>query len=148
MAARFFVIFSAIFVLVQGSNLLPIEQEAEVPIRSGAPAEVISQGHPSVSQSVGSTYGQGPLQVPIGGGHSGVGLGLAGARPYVAAPRPAVSYARPAGAAPRPAVSYARPAAVVVPALVVAPIRQPQGVPAPTVVGAGHGNVYHGRHHG
>ncbi|EDW44738.1 uncharacterized protein LOC6616753 [Drosophila sechellia] len=155
MAARSFVIFSAIFVLAQGSNFLPIEQEAEVPIHSGAPAEIISQGHPSVSQSVGSAYGQGTLQVPVGGGHSGVGLGLAGARPYVAAPppavsytRPAVSYARPAVSAPRPAVSYARPAAVVVPALVVAPIRQPQGVPAPAVVGAGHGNVYHGRHHG
>jgi len=148
MAVGFIVIFSAIFVLAQGSNLLPIEQQSEVPIHSGAPAAVISQGQQSVSQSVGSAYGQ--------------DQGLAGARPYwtaprpaVAAPRPAVSYARPAVAAPRPsvaaprpAVSYARPAAVVVPALVVAPIRQPQGVPAPAVVGASQGNVYHGRHHG
>ncbi|XP_043655855.1 uncharacterized protein LOC122621902 [Drosophila teissieri] len=132
MAARFIVIFSAILVLAQGSNLLPIEQEAEVPIHSGAPVAIISQGHPSVSQSVGSAYGHGQLQ------------GSAGAQPYVTAPRPAVSYARPA-------VSYARPAAVVVPAVVVAPaapIRQPHGVPAPVVVGAGHGNGYYGRHHG
>lgn len=141
MAVGFIVIFSAIFVLAQGSNLLPIEQQSEVPIHSGAPAAVISQGQQSVSQSVGSAYGQ--------------DQGLAGARPYWAAPRPAVSYARPAVAvprpsvaAPRPAVSYARPAAVVVPALVVAPIRQPQGVPVPAVVGASQGNVYHGRHHG
>lgn len=141
MAVGFIVIFSAIFVLAQGSNLLPIEQQSEVPIHSGAPAAVISQGQQSVSQSVGSAYGQ--------------DQGLAGARPYWAAPRPAESYARPAVAvprpsvaAPRPAVSYARPAAVVVPALVVAPIRQPQGVPVPAVVGASQGNVYHGRHHG
>jgi len=127
MAVGFIVIFSAIFVLAQGSNLLPIEQQSEVPIHSGAPAAVISQGQQSVSQSVGSAYGQ--------------DQGLAGARPYWAAPRPSV-------AAPRPAVSYARPAAVVVPALVVAPIRQPQGVPVPAVVGASQGNVYHGRHHG
>ncbi|EDW97734.1 uncharacterized protein LOC6537466 [Drosophila yakuba] len=139
MAARFIVIFSAILVLAQGSILLPIEQEAEVPIHSGAPVAIISQGHPSVSQSVAPAYGHGQLQVPVsvGGAHHGVGIGSAGAQPYVAAPRPAVS--------------YARPAAVVVPAVVVAPaapIRQPHGVPAPVVVGAGHGNGYYGRHHG
>ncbi|EDV48720.1 cuticle protein 16.5 [Drosophila erecta] len=149
MAAHYIVIFSAILVLAQGSNLF---QETEVPIHSGAPVASISQGHPSVSQSVG--HGALQLPVPIGGGNQGVGLGLAGARPYVPAPRPAVTYARPAVSYSRPAVSYsrpavsyARPAAAVVPSVVGAPvasIRQPYGVPAPVAVGAGRGNGYHG----
>jgi len=142
MAARFFVVFSAIIVLAQGSNILPIEEESEVAVHSGvplsgAPVAIVSQGHQSVSQPIGSAYGHGPLPVPLGGAHRGIGSGLAGPRVY--------------GVAPRPAVSIARPAAVVVPAVVVAPvapIRQPHGVAAPILVGAGHGNVNHGRHHG
>ncbi|XP_016949718.1 uncharacterized protein LOC108024327 [Drosophila biarmipes] len=137
MAARFFVVFSAMLVLAQGSNILPIEEEAEVAVHSGvvsagAPVSIVSQGHPSVSQPIGSPYGHGPLPVPVpvGGAHRGIGTGSAGPRGY--------------GAAPRPAVSYVRPGAVVVPAVVVAPVAP---IRQPVVVGAGHGNV-HGRHHG
>ncbi|XP_016976344.1 uncharacterized protein LOC108042531 [Drosophila rhopaloa] len=144
MASRFIVVFSAIIVLAQGSDLLPIEQEVEVAVHSGAdlpgaPVAVVSQGHPSLSQPIGAAYGHGPLAVPVGGAHRGIGLGVAGPRPYAAAPL------RPAP------VSYARPAAVVVPAVVVAPvapIRQPHGVAAPVVVGAAHGNVHRNPHHG
>ncbi|KAI8046353.1 uncharacterized protein LOC128259837 [Drosophila gunungcola] len=134
MASRIIVVLSAIIVLAQGSNILPIEQEAEVAVHSGvvasgAPVAVVSQGYPSVSH--------GPLPVPVVGPHRGIGLG--GPRPYAAAPLRPVP------------VSYARPAAVVVPAVVVAPvapIRQPHGVAAPVIVGAAHGNVHRNPHHG
>ncbi|XP_017015512.2 uncharacterized protein [Drosophila takahashii] len=141
MAVRFIVFFSAIIVLAQGSNILPIEEESEVAVHSGvvspgAPVAIVSQGHPSVHQPIAPVYGHGSLPAPVavGGAPRGIGSGLAGPRAY----------------GPRPAVSYGRPAAVVVPAVVVAPvapIRQPHGVAAPVLVGAGHGNV-HGRHHG
>ncbi|XP_016976343.1 uncharacterized protein LOC108042530 [Drosophila rhopaloa] len=144
MASRFIVFFSAIIVLAQGSNILPIEQESEVAVHSGvvssgAPVVVVSQGHPSVHpQPQRPIYGHGPVSVPVGGPHRVIG---SGPRPYVAAPL------RPAP------VSYVRPATVVIPAprVVVGPavpIRQPHGVAAPIVVGSGHGNVHQTRHHG
>nr|XP_016944702.2 uncharacterized protein LOC108020829 [Drosophila suzukii] len=76
MAARFFIVFSAIIVLAQGSNILPIEEESEVAVHSGvplsgAPVAIVSQGHQSVPQPIGSAYGHGPLQVPLGGAHRG-----------------------------------------------------------------------------
>ncbi|KAI8046356.1 uncharacterized protein LOC128252060 [Drosophila gunungcola] len=146
MASRFIVFFSAIIVLAQGSNVLPIEQEAEVAVHysvvsSGAPVVVVSQGHPSVHQPQRPIYSHGPVSVPLGGPHRVIGSGLAGPRSYVAAPL------RPAP------VSYVRPATVVIPAprVVVGPavpIRHPHGVAAPIIVGSGHGNVHQIRHHG
>ncbi|XP_017079096.1 cuticle protein 21.3 [Drosophila eugracilis] len=143
MAARFIVVFSAFFVLAQGSSLLSLEQESEVAIHAGvvaagAPVSVVSKGYASVPRPAGPAYGHGSVPVPVSVGvaHRGSGLGLAAPRAYAAAPRPAVAYARPA--------AVAVPAVVVAP---VAPIRQPHGVAVPAVVAVGHGNV-HGRHHG
>jgi len=152
MASRFIVALSATIVLAQGSNILPIEQESEVAVHSGvplgAPAVVVSQGHPSVHQRQRPIYSHGPgpvVSAPLGGHPRILGSGLAGPRPYVAAPL----HSAPA--------SYVRPATVVVPAprvVVPAPrvvVPAPRVVvahPAPVVVASGHGNVHHIRHHG
>ncbi|XP_017015513.2 uncharacterized protein [Drosophila takahashii] len=154
MAARFIVVLSALIVLAQGSNILPLEQEAEVPVHSGvvssgAPVAIVSQGHPSVHQSQRPIYSHGPVSAPLGGPHRLIGSGLAGPRAYGGAPLHSapVSYVRPSTVvvpAPRVVVSAPR---VVVPAPRVV-VAQPHGVAAPLAVGSGHGNGHHIRHHG
>jgi len=156
MASRFIVALSATIVLAQGSNILPIEQESEVAVHSGvplgAPAVVVSQGHPSVHQRQRPIYSHGPgpvVSAPLGGHPRILGSGLAGPRPYVAAPLHSapVSYVRPATVVvPAPRVVVPAPRVVVPASRVV--VAHPHGVPAPVVVASGHGNVHHIRHHG
>ncbi|XP_043656826.1 uncharacterized protein LOC122622457 [Drosophila teissieri] len=138
MAARYLVVFSAIFVLTQGSNILP-----EVAVHSGvassaAPVVVVPQGHQSAYQPQRPIYSHGPGSIPVGGPHRVIGSGLAG--PHHSA---SVSYSRPAAVVvPGPRVVISAPRVVAAP---VAPIYHPHGVAAPVVIGSGHGNIHQTR---
>ncbi|XP_017079121.1 uncharacterized protein LOC108113126 [Drosophila eugracilis] len=172
MASRFIVVFSAIIVLAQGSNIIPIEEEAEVAVHSGAPVAVGSQGHPSVYQPSRPIYSHGPIAAPLGGSHRVIGSGLAAplhSAPLHSAPvvvRPAtVVVPAPQVVVSSPKVVVPAPRVVVAPAL---PLRHSHGLPAhglpghglaahglpahgvaaPVVVASGHGNVHQIRHHG
>lgn len=144
MAARYIVVFSAIFVLTKGSNIFPIEQESKVSLHSGvvssgAPVVVVSQGHPSAHQSQRPIYSHGPGSIPVGGNHRVIGTGLAG-RLHSG------SYIRPATVVvPGPTVLISAPRVVAAP---VVPIRHSHGVPAPIVIGSGHSNIHQTHYHG
>ncbi|XP_039495196.1 uncharacterized protein LOC120454181 [Drosophila santomea] len=146
MVAQYIVIFSAIFVLTQGSNVLSIERESQVAVHSGvassgAPVVVVPQGHPSVYQPQRPIYSHGPGSIPVGGSHRVIGSGLAGLHHSAS-----VSYNRPATVVvPAPRVVISAPRVLAAP---VVPIRHPHGVAAPVAIGSGHGNIHQTHHLG
>ncbi|EDW97736.1 uncharacterized protein LOC6537468 [Drosophila yakuba] len=146
MATQYIIVFSAIFVLTQGSTILSIERESEVALHSGvassgAPVVVVPQGNPSVYQPQRPTYSHGPGSIPVGGTHRVIGSGLASPHPSSS-----VSFNRPATVVvPAPRVVISAPRVVAAP---VVPIRHPHGVAAPVAIGSGHGNIHQTHHLG